>query len=96
MIETLEGLSEYLSEENPEAIVFDGFDKAIIGVAKQHTRPPLVVYDPEKIIECLMDQGIESYDDAVDYYEFNIACLWAGEGTPLLLDRLEPKGEDPE
>jgi len=27
-----------------------------------------------------------SYDEAVEFYEFNIAGLYAGKGTPLLMD----------
>lgn len=69
--------------EEEDLILFDGLDDAIVGIVRVHTRPGHVAYSREKIIEALMEDM--SYDDAVEYFEFNIACLWAGEHTPAIL-----------
>ena len=40
-------------EENPEALLADGFDKAIIGMCHQAAQSPVVAYDYEKCINIL-------------------------------------------
>ena len=81
-----------LEELNPEALFMDGLDDAIIGIGNQYSHPPVVVYDEGRIIACLtIDQGF-SYEEAWEWYGFNIAGAWVGENTPIIvvgLDALE-------
>jgi hypothetical protein len=79
----LEALRELLDED---AIIFDGLDDAVIGVGSKWTQKTVLVYDRNKIVECLMRDGMD-YEDAEEYCSFNIDCLWAGEGTPIILVR---------
>jgi len=30
-----------------------------------------------------------SYEDAIEYFEYNIAGAWVGESTPFFLQRME-------
>lgn len=62
-------------------LLLDGFDKALVGVAQQFNKPPLAVYDYDKIIKILCREM--SHADAVEFFEFNIGGAWFGEGTPL-------------
>lgn len=84
MAVTHEGLVHWAEELEEDLVAFDGLDDAVIGVAQVHTQPSRVVYSFEKIIEILMSGGL-NYEDAVEYFEFNIACLWAGENTPAIV-----------
>ena len=59
----------------------DGFDDCCIGVSEGDA---LFVYDSDRIVEKLVDQGME-YSEAVEYFCFNIACVYMGEGTPILV-----------
>ncbi len=81
-----------IQEPNPEALFMDGLDDAIIGIGNQYSHPPVVVYDEGRIIACLtIDQGF-SYEEAWEWYGFNIAGAWVGENTPIIvvgLDALE-------
>ena len=45
---------EQIAEINPEALLVDGFDEAIIGMAERINLGPVVAYDVEKIIEILV------------------------------------------
>ena len=66
----------------------DGLDDAIVGLAFQHSGTETVLcYDQSKIVEILMARDGMTYEDAQEYFEFNIACLWAGKGTPIFLER---------
>lgn len=75
---------EHLAEENPEACLADGFDEALIGVARRCSKAPLAVYSVERILEILVGQGLE-YEEAVEHFSFNIEGAWVGEGTQLFL-----------
>lgn len=62
----------------------DGYDDCIIGVFDRCGQEPLLCYDPEKVIAKLMDQGMDR-DEAVEFFHFNQAGAWMGEGTPGFL-----------
>jgi hypothetical protein len=57
----------------------DGFDDAIIGICEVTNR---IIYSKQRIIEILMEEGME-YDDALDYFGYNIAGGYVGEMTPI-------------
>ena len=89
-------IRERLAEDNPQAILFDDLDKALIGVTLQtavtdkesgKTEKKLVgVYSKMQLLKTLMfEQGVPP-QDVVDHYEFNIACLYAGLWTPLIVE----------
>jgi len=82
-------LLEALAEENPEAIFFTGLEEAIVGVARQWSKKPLVVYGAERIIRVFMEREGMSREDAEEWFSFNVQCLWAGEGTPLILETVD-------
>jgi hypothetical protein len=65
-------------------IKFDGLDSALIGYGSQWSKNQLAVYSETKIIEALIDQGMD-YEEARDWYGHNIECLWCGEETPLIV-----------
>ena len=80
-----EKLEEYKSESGP--ILADGFEDAFIGMGWQCGNEPCAVYDRDKCIEILVEQGME-HDDAVEYFGFNVQGAWVGPQTPIFLERL--------
>lgn len=76
---------EEIAEINPEAILCDGFDDAIIGMAERINLGPVVAYSVEKIIEILMQRDEMEYEDARDYFSYNILGAWVGENTPIFI-----------
>jgi hypothetical protein len=78
-----------LRDELPEdAIVFDNmsYDGSIIGV----TTDGRVVYDYDKMVEELMQDEDWSYEDAVEWIEYNTirALPYAGENGPIIMYRI--------
>lgn len=69
-----------------ELLFADGFDDAIIGVIWFESEPA-VVYDRERVIDILAEDM--DRDEAVEYFEHNIACAWLGPRTPRYLETLE-------
>ena len=83
-----DNIRDWISEFNPEALMADGFDAAIIGLAQRCGQPDLVVYDAAKCIEILMREGDGmTYEEATEYFEFNTLGAWVGEHTPLFMWR---------
>ena len=74
-----------LAELNPEALVADGFSEAYIGYAAQFNAPPLAVYDSDKCIKILMERDGMDFDEALEFFEFNVLGAYMGEGTPMFL-----------
>ena len=72
-------------------MIADGYDEAIIGVARRCGQPDLVAYDLEKIIEILVKRDGMSYEEAVEYFELNIEGAWMGDNTPCFIDNNLPE-----
>lgn len=88
-----------IAEINPEALMCDGFDEAIIGMAQRINLGPVVAYDVEKILSILaLDMEVDEsdlqegetienvkYSMALEYFEYNILGAWMGEFTPVFI-----------
>lgn len=70
-------------EEYPdiEFLSADGFEEAIIGVCGEK-----LVYSNDKCIEILMTRDGMSFDEAIEYFEFNVLGAYVGEKTPIWVD----------
>ena len=76
-------IERYCEDNGIEDILFmDGMDKAIMGLSScfHHAK---VVYSYNKIIKIL--QKSMSYDEAVEYFHFNIEGAYVGDGTPIIM-----------
>lgn len=76
-----------IEDDNPKALFADGFDDAIVGVARRCGQPTLVVYDYAKGIDVLMKRDGMEYEEATEWMEFNVVGVWVGEHTPIWLVR---------
>jgi hypothetical protein len=77
-----------ISEEYPELLKADGFDEAIIGVVER-IGVQAICYDKNKVIKILMERDNMPYEEAIEYFEFNVAGAWVGESTPFYLERMK-------
>jgi hypothetical protein len=63
------------------------FDAAILGVLERCGEEPKVCYSLDKILKILMEDGME-YEEALEYYEYNVVGAWMGDQTPAFLNTL--------
>ena len=77
-----EVLMEMLSDINPDAVIIDGMDIAMIGIDERKGR---AVYSVSLIIRELMRANDWNEMDAIEWYEFNISTAHYGEYTPILV-----------
>jgi len=76
---------ENLIDANPEAMLCDGLDFALIGVARRKMSDPLAAYSVKKILDAYMNEGME-YEEAREYFEFNVVDALVGSGTPVFVE----------
>ena len=67
----------------------DGFNDAIIGVGSRCGKDDILVYDNDKIISILMKKDGMTFEEALEYFHFNILGSWVGEGTTMFLRKIE-------
>jgi hypothetical protein len=77
-----------ISEEYPDLLKADGLDDAIIGVV-QRMGIQAICYDEDKVIEILMERDGMTYEEAIEYFDFNIAGAWVGDSTPFFLQKMD-------
>jgi len=77
-------IEDLYADDEPDIMFADGYDSAIEGVVWDGERTR-VVYRMESILEILMDQGM-TYDEASEYFDFNVAGSHVGVYTPLYLE----------
>lgn len=76
---------EFIAQFNPDAIMWDDLDDAIVGL----TTNGVVVYDVNRIQEVLYAGWKKdptddvTMDDVIDYVEYNILSAYVGEFTPI-------------
>jgi len=68
---------EILEEE--ECLTADGFDNALVGCT--YGANVVAVYDIDKMIETLIDEGLE-WVEAAEFLEYNVVGAYVGEKTP--------------
>lgn len=87
----IDAIKDKVAEYNPEALLMDGFEDAIIGIAERCGQPALVVYDREKCLKVLMKRDGMSYEGATEFFDFNCSGAWMGEHTPIILTKISPE-----
>jgi len=74
-----------IAEINPEAMMADGFDDAVMGMCIQFGDEPVVAYDYEKCINVLCKRDGMSRTEAIDFLEFNVIGAYVGLNTPVFI-----------
>ena len=97
-------IKDTIAEYNPEAILWDDIDGGIVGIGCQHGGNYVVVYDRDKSIDCLAvnfyyaenneytNNNItwdQAYEDAIEWFEYNIECAYVGKNTPIIMQTLK-------
>ena len=82
---TEQEVQDWIIEYNEEALLADGFEEAFLGVSEVFGRPLLATYDRDKCIDILVERDGMTYEEAVEFFDFNVIGAWVGESTPIYL-----------
>ncbi len=69
--------------EDETILLADGLENAFMGIGRQF-HYPIAVYSYRKTIKTLMRQGMDR-EEAIEYFDFNIAGAFVGDQTPVFL-----------
>ena len=76
---------EDIADINPDALLADGLDDAIIGFGHQCGSPPVVIYDYDRCVEIFMRDNNWDHEDAMEWMQFNVIGAYVGPGTPIFM-----------
>ena len=80
-------VEDYCEIKGVELLLADGHDNAIVGIANRHNAT-FVLYDKAKVIRNLMADSM-TYEEAKEFFEYNVIGAWEGETTPAFLEGVE-------
>lgn len=76
-------LLENLRELNPDALLADGLEAALVGYTLNHHHAHVAVYDYDKCVEVLVSRDGMTHEDADEFLQFNTLGAFVGEHGPL-------------
>ena len=76
---------EDIHEMAEGAIILDGLDGAIIGITEEFGMDIRILYSVNKILDILTNDGAIDYEEALEYYYYNIVGGHFGQRNPILL-----------
>jgi hypothetical protein len=76
-------------EGDDDLLWADGLLNAVIGIATRADGMRVVCYSIEKIIEVFMKRDGMTEEEAYEFYEFNVACAWVGDKTPIFVETIK-------
>jgi len=78
-----------LADENPDALWPDGLDDAFIGLAHRCGQPVLAAFSMKRCVEVLMKRDGMTFEEALEFLDFNTFDAWLGDGTPVWIADLD-------
>lgn len=74
---------ENLAELNPEALLADGLEDALVGYTLNTHHTHVAVYSYQRCVEILVSRDGMTPEDAEEYLSFNTLCAYVGEHGPI-------------
>lgn len=69
--------------EDEKILLADGLERAFMGIGRQF-HYPVAIYSYKKTIRALKGMGMTK-EEAIEYFDFNIAGAFVGDNTPVFL-----------
>tara|TARA_R100001244_G_scaffold130857_2_gene103391 strand:+ start:273 stop:515 length:243 start_codon:yes stop_codon:yes gene_type:complete len=73
---------------DPATLLADGFEAALIGYGTRFSYG-VAVYSRSKCLDILVERDGMDYEEAVEFFDFNVTGAYVGENTPVFLEDLE-------
>lgn len=79
----MDQITDELAEINPQALLADGLEDALVGYTVNHHHPVVAVYDIDKCVKVLVERDGMKPEDADEFLSFNTLGAYVGENGPL-------------
>lgn len=86
-------IRDYIADRFPDVLLMDGYDDCIAGIVTRFGQDPIVCYDRGKVLQRHINDGM-TYEEAVEYFEFNQIGGWVGDMTPCFISTFDPNRLD--
>lgn len=73
-----------LAKVNPDALLADGFEDAIIGYTSGFKT--IAVYSRNRCLDILMRRDGVTFEEADEFFSFNVEGAYVGEFTPIFVE----------
>ena len=77
---------EEMKEFAEGAIILDGLDEAIMGIAEEFGNGYRIVYSKSKIFSILMNRDGMTEEESIEFYEYNILGLYASPQNAIFFE----------
>jgi hypothetical protein len=74
-----------INEQAEGAVLLDGLNDSIIGIVEEFGNGPRILYSKNKVLQTLEDRDGMTPLEAIEFYEYNILGLFAGDQNPIFL-----------
>ena len=81
---TFDDKRDALADINDEILLADGFEAALIGYAEIFNKT-VAMYDRDKCIKILIKRDKMTYEEAEEFFCFNVTGAYMGENTPAFV-----------
>jgi hypothetical protein len=81
-------LKEYLEEGDPDIMLYPEYENALVGAAETFYGV-VAVYDLDIILEKLVKDGMESIEEADEFFRFNILGAYISDTQPIFLNGIK-------
>ena len=81
-LDMVDSLTEF---EDDQVLYADGFEEAFFGVVMKAGAPPVAGYAQDKCISLLMNRDGMDYEEAWEYFSFNVLGAYVGDHTPCFV-----------
>ena len=75
-----------INEYAEGAVILEGLDEAIIGIAEEFGNGKRILYSKYKIFEILVKRDNMTYPEAEEFYNYNILGMYVSPQNPVFLD----------
>lgn len=75
-----------LDEYAEGSILLDGLETAIVGIVEEFGNGNRILYSKSKILDILQKRDGMTYEEAEEFYDYNIIGGYFGERNPVFLD----------
>lgn len=81
--------AERIAEQNPDALLADGLEGALVGYTIGYHRPTVAVYDIDLCLDVLAKRDGATHEDAEEFLCSNTLLVSAGENAPIYVKFLD-------
>ncbi len=85
---TSKEIVERLSENEPEALTPDGFEDCVVGIVETF-HGDVALLSKDMVIAKMIKRDRMSYEDALEFFDFNIKGAYMGDHQPVYLSGIK-------